>query len=564
MTIDIFRSDAASEPYVVLVSNRVVLPQPDDSPFVTPGTIVISTVSGKIVFVATEILPQASFPASTQYEDYGKMFLIPGLVDAHVHLNEPGRTEWEGFATGTRAAASGGVTTVIDMPLNAIPPTTTLDGFKVKLAAAQNQCWVDVGFYGGVIPGNADQLLPLVEAGVRGFKGFLIESGVEEFPAVSQEDIQLAMKTLKDTPTTLMFHAEMIPPITDSVGDAVARSEPPLAPKGDLNSYRTFLESRPQVFETYAIAEIIEQAHLAPQLHLHIVHLSATAAIPMLRKARADGVNITAETCFHYLGLASDFIEDGDTRHKCCPPIREQSNQDKLWDELLAGEDSCIRTVVSDHSPCTPELKLLPDHLAVQNQDQNSAMIRRPSLLHNDSGIDMTLPREKKSGDNCCSSNHEHSEHAAELSHVQQDAAAGPQGQGDFFAAWGGISSVGLGLPILHTTALKRGAPLSITDIVRLCCQATAQQVGLSHRKGALKVGMDGDVCVFDDEEQWVLRAGDMKWKNKCSPWEGHSFKGRVKATWLRGKQVYQHGGVNGGFVSGKPVGEAITERRVV
>lgn len=559
MTVSTFLPDAASEPLVVLVSNRAVLTQPDDSLLLTPATVAISSTTGKIVFVAPAIYPQESFPESTTYVDYGNKLIIPGLVDAHVHLNEPGRTEWEGFATGTRAAASGGVTTVIDMPLNAIPPTTTLEGFRVKLAAAQNQCWVDVGFYGGVIPGNADQLLPLVEAGVRGFKGFLIESGVDEFPAVSATDIALAMTTLKDTPTTLMFHAEMLPPITDSVGDGVTRSEPPLAPKGELTSYSTFLESRPPAFETYAIEEILSMADLAPQLHLHIVHLSATEAIPILRNARARGVNITAETCFHYLGLASDNIKDGDTRHKCCPPIREQSNQDKLWDELTAGEDSCIRTVVSDHSPCTPELKLLPDHLAVQ-PEQNT-MLRRPSLRFTDSGIDVTLPEEKPDHKTDCCGEHEH---AAELAHVHQDALAGPQGQGDFFAAWGGISSVGLGLPILYTTATKRAAPLSIVDIVRLCCQATAKQVGLSHRKGGLKVGMDGDVCVFDDEEEWVLRAGDMKWKNKCSPWEGHQFKGRVKETWLRGKKVYQLGGGNGGFVSVKPIGEAITERRVL
>ncbi|KAK3486607.1 allantoinase [Neurospora hispaniola] len=566
MTVLTFLPDAAAEPLVVLVSNRAVLTQPDDSLLLTPATIAISSTTGKIVFVAPTVLSKEAFPASSTYVDYGNKLILPGLVDAHVHLNEPGRTEWEGFATGTRAAASGGVTTVIDMPLNAIPPTTTLEGFKVKLAAAQGQCWVDVGFYGGVIPGNADQLLPLVEAGVRGFKGFLIESGVDEFPAVSSSDIALAMTTLKDTPTTLMFHAEMLPPITDSVGDGVTRSEPPLAPKGELTSYSTFLESRPPAFETYAIEEILSMAGLAPQLHLHIVHLSATEAIPILRNARARGVNITAETCFHYLGLASDDIEDGDTRHKCCPPIREQSNQDKLWAELTAGDDSCIRTVVSDHSPCTPELKLLPDHLSGQPEfdEQNGALLRRPSLRFTDSGIDVTLPEDlEKQNTNktdCCGSH----EHAAELSYVQQDAAAGPQGQGDFFAAWGGISSVGLGLPILHTTATKRGAPLSIVDVVRLCCQATAKQVGLSHRKGGLKVGMDGDICVFDDEEEWVLRAGDMKWKNKCSPWEGHQFKGRVRETWLRGTKVYQLGGGNGGFVSGVPVGEAITERRVV
>ena len=165
-----------SEPLTVLVSTRAVLTL-DDGLVLTPATIAVSPASGKIVSIVPAVLPQSSFPSAT-YIDHGSKLLIPGLVDAHVHLNEPGRTEWEGFNTGTRAAASGGVTTVVDMPLNAIPPTTTVAGFKEKLAASEGQCWVDVGFYGGVIPGNADELLPLVDAGVRGFKGFLIESGV--------------------------------------------------------------------------------------------------------------------------------------------------------------------------------------------------------------------------------------------------------------------------------------------------------------------------------------------------------------------------------------------------
>ncbi|GAW13661.1 hypothetical protein ANO14919_030500 [Xylariales sp. No.14919] len=526
---------SSPEALTVLVSTRAVLTLPDDSLFLTPASISISPATGKIVAIVATVLPKTSFPSSTTYIDYGSKLLMPGLVDAHVHLNEPGRTEWEGFNTGTRAAASGGVTTVVDMPLNAIPPTTTLAGFEEKLAASRGQCWVDVGFYGGVIPGNADELLPLVEAGVRGFKGFLIESGVEEFPAISSADIELAIKTLNGTPTTLMFHAEMIPPITDSVGDAVQHSEPPLAPKGTLKEYQTFLESRPPSFETYAIEEIISLAHLATNLHLHIVHLSATQAIPILKEARNRGVNITAETCFHYLGLAAEGVEDGDCRYKCCPPIREQLNQDGLWEELQA-DDSCIKTVVSDHSPCTPELKLLPPHL--------QTVSARPAIRHSDSGIDMR----------------------ADLDLIQKPPTTAAVG--DFFAAWGGISSVGLGLPILYSSAKKRAAAgykstPTIIDIVRLCSQATAKQVGLSHRKGALKVGMDADICVFDDTEEWILQSRGMHWKNRCSPWEGHHFTGRVKETWLRGQKVFQHGGANAGFIGMMPVGEAIVEKRI-
>ncbi|KAL2019935.1 hypothetical protein VTK56DRAFT_9027 [Thermocarpiscus australiensis] len=562
MTVQDIPQDA---PLVVLASTRTVVTLPDDSLVLTPATIMVSPATGKIVSVVPQVLPRSVFPPDALYQDYSPKLLLPGLVDAHVHLNEPGRTEWEGFDTGTKAAASGGVTTVIDMPLNAIPPTTTLAGFKEKLAASQGQCWVDVGFYGGVIPGNAHELLPLVEAGVRGFKGFLIESGVEEFPAVSSNDIALAMQTLKDTPTTLMFHAEMLPPITDSVGDAVQQSLPPLAPHGELSTYNTFLESRPPAFETYAVQEILSLAHLAPQLHLHIVHLSATECIPMLRKARQDGVNITAETCFHYLGLASDDIEDGDTRHKCCPPIRSRTNQDRLWDEI-ADADGCIKTIVSDHSPCTPELKLLPPHLQTPEH-----AYRRPPMHHTDSGIDVTMPGEAETKPEPEPETKPVATKPSVVDGSSSSSSHGPS-QGDFFAAWGGIASVGLGLPILHTIASERAeraargasasAGLSIVDVVRLCSQATARQVGLAHRKGGLRAGLDADVCVFDDGDAWTLRACDMRWRHRCSPWEGRTFRGRVHETWLRGRKVFELGGRNAGFVGGRPIGQAIVERR--
>ncbi|CAK7269029.1 Allantoinase [Sporothrix epigloea] len=607
--ISTVQTAAPSPELVVLASTRAVLTEPDNSLTLSPATIVISPQTGTIVSIAREVLPASAFTAATtQYVDYSPNVLMPGLVDAHVHLNEPGRTEWEGFYTGTRAAASGGVTTVVDMPLNAIPPTTTLHGFKEKLAASQGQCWVDVGFYGGIIPGNADQLLPLVEAGVRGFKGFLIHSGVDEFPAVSAQDIALAMKTLKDADTTLMFHAEMLPPIADSVGDAVQTSDPPLAPHGPLESYNTFLESRPPVFETCAIDEIVWLAPTAPKLHLHIVHLSATECIPILRRARDRGINITAETCFHYLGLASDNIADGDTRHKCCPPIRSQINQDGLWAEL-GRPNSVIKTIVSDHSPCTPDLKLLPGHLAVPAQRAVTALQAEeesPFMRHSDSGIDMTLPEDEAGArkPEMAASSVPVDEGISVLATPAEEEAAKMaivDKCGDFFAAWGGISSVGLGLPIIYTAAQARRAAAeasadvadhhthhqcadvdcdedsgtdggssssspssvpTIVDIVRLCSQATAEQVGLSHQKGGLRVGLDADICVFDDALQWTFTQGDMRWKNRCSPWEGHTFDGRVRATWLRGQAVYSLGGANGGFVGGRPTGMPLIEKR--
>ncbi|KAL9088057.1 MAG: hypothetical protein Q9165_006398 [Trypethelium subeluteriae] len=488
-------------PITVLASSRAVL-----SGSLTAGTIVISTITGKITSIFHSLLPPSDFPPGTPYIDHSPRILLPGLVDAHVHLNEPGRTEWEGFWTGTRAAAFGGVTTVIDMPLNAIPPTTTVANLKEKTTAAQGKCWVDVGFYGGIIPGNEKELQPLVREGVRGFKGFLIDSGVEEFPAVSSGDIRKAMAELADEPTTLMFHAEMIPPITASVGDDVQVSLPPLEPTGPLTAYQTFLDSRPSSFETYAISEILSLAHLAPDLPLHIVHLSATDAVPLLRQARAAGIKITSETCFHYLSLAAENIKEGDTRHKCCPPIRTQSNQDGLWNEMTRLDDSVIKTVVSDHSPCTPNLKLLPPHLA---------------------------------------------------SHVQEAKRADA---GDFFSAWGGISSVGLGLSILWTEGQRR-QNISIEDIIRWCCRNTAAQVGLERQKGDLAVGFDGDVAVFDDEANFIVEPSTMLFRNKCSPYEGMQLKGVVVETWLRGQKVFSR---NEGFVEkGGPKGRLLLEPRV-
>lgn len=489
------------------------------------ATIVISNATGKITATFDSVLPQSDFPPNTPYTDYSPHILLPGLVDAHVHLNEPGRTEWEGFHTGTQAAAFGGVTTVVDMPLNAIPPTTTVSGLQEKIKAAQGQCWVDVGFYGGIIPGNEGELKALVREGVRGFKGFLIDSGVDEFPAVSSSDIAKVFAELADEPTTVMFHAEMIPPIADSVGDDVQTSLPPLAPHGPLNAYSTFLESRPPSFETYAVEEILSLAHLAPNLPLHIVHLSAMQAIPLLRKARAQGINITAETCPHYLSLAAEQVALGDTRHKCCPPIRTQSNQDRLWEELGEHEgEGVIKTVVSDHSPCTPDLKMLPTHV--------------PGHVPPVKGVAGTLP-------------------------VDQD------GSGDFFSAWGGISSVGLGLPILWTEMSRRGLiaddmlrDKALMNVAKWCCVNTAAQVGLEKVKGELAVGFDADICVFDDEAEWVVEPSTMLFRNKCSPYQGRVMKGMVKETLLRGQKIFVRDGANAGFVGKSCTGQLLLEPR--
>ncbi|RKP12707.1 allantoinase [Piptocephalis cylindrospora] len=281
--------------------------------------------------------------------DAGYLTLLPGLVDAHVHLNEPGRTEWEGFFTGTRAAVQGGCTTVVDMPLNAIPPTTTVAHLDVKKRAAQGQCHVDVSLWGGMVPGNALEMRGMMEEGVGGFKGFLIDSGVEEFPAVTERDIRLAFEAVQGTKAVLMFHAEM---------ELEQDESSPRSKEQDPRAYTTFLESRPSRMEEKAIHLILRLCEEYQTVRCHIVHLSAASAIPALAEAQKRGVPVTVETCAHYLTLQSQDIPDGQTQYKCCPPIRDGRNKDLLWQGLLKG---VISMVVSDHSPCLSELKRLDE-----------------------------------------------------------------------------------------------------------------------------------------------------------------------------------------------------------
>ncbi|MGY1681509.1 allantoinase AllB [Geodermatophilus sp. SYSU D01176] len=268
--------------------------------------------------------------------------LLPGLVDSHVHVNEPGRTEWEGFASATRAAAAGGVTTVVDMPLNSVPPTTTVEALRAKRQAAQGQVAVDVAFWGGAVPGNLDQLRPLHEAGVVGFKCFLLDSGVPEFPPLDDAGLRAVLAELAGFSALLVAHAED--------ADAIAAAPPP-----DGASYPAFLASRPPAAEETAIGRLLTAAR-DTGARVHVVHLADADALPLLRRARAEGVRSTVETCPHYLTFAAEEVPDGATAFKCCPPIRESRHREALWAALADGD---IDLVVSDHSPCTPELKRL-------------------------------------------------------------------------------------------------------------------------------------------------------------------------------------------------------------
>ncbi|SDI10442.1 allantoinase [Actinokineospora alba] len=376
--------------------------------------------------------------------------LLPGLVDTHVHVNEPGRTEWEGFASATRAAAAGGVTTIVDMPLNSVPPTVDVDALRVKRKAAQGQVWVDTGFWGGAVPGNVSALRPLHDAGVFGFKCFLLHSGVDEFPHLTAAELDEAMRAVAAFDGLLIVHAE----------DADTIDHAPHEPGA---AYADFLRSRPRVAEDVAIAQVIELAK-STGCRAHILHLSSADALPMIAAARGEGVRLTVETCPHYLSFTAEEIGDGATQFKCCPPIREADNREQLWQALAEGVIDCV---VSDHSPCTPELKRLD--------------------------------------------------------------------LGDFAVAWGGISSIQLGLPAVWSGARERGHTLA--NVVEWMAERPATVAGLAN-KGRVAVGADADFCVFAPDAEFVVDPAALHHKNPITPYAGRALTGVVRETWLRGTRV--------------------------
>ncbi len=296
--------------------------------------------SGRIAAVAAH----DAVPAGAEVVDGGDAVVMPAVVDTHVHVNEPGRTDWEGFATATQAAAAGGVATIVDMPLNSVPPTTTLRAFEAKRAAARGQCHVDVGFWGGVVPGNLSELAAMTGAGVLGFKCFLVESGVDEFRHVGERELRPAMAELSRIGAPLLVHAEAPGPIAAAASAG-----------GDPRRYATYLASRPRSAENEAI-ELMARLCRETRARTHIVHHSSSDALATLRAARAEGLPLSAETCPHYLRFAAEEIPDGATQFKCAPPIRERENREALWRALREGT---LAMVASDHSPCTPALKRL-------------------------------------------------------------------------------------------------------------------------------------------------------------------------------------------------------------
>ncbi|WP_218903183.1 allantoinase AllB [Amycolatopsis endophytica] len=302
------------------------------------GAYSVGVDAGRIVAVEAGL----SLSADRVIELGEDVVLMPGLVDTHVHVNDPGRSEWEGFGTATRAAAAGGVTTLVDMPLNSLPPTVDPDALEVKRKAARGRVHVDVGFWGGAIPGNGEALPALHEAGVFGFKCFLLHSGVDEFPPLDDAELEADLRILAGLGALMIVHAEDASTVEG-------------APRPHGSRYAGFLASRPREAENRAIARVIELARRTGA-RAHILHLSSSDALPLISRARAEGVALTVETCPHYLSFTAEEIRDGATQFKCCPPIRESANRELLWQGLADGVIDCV---VSDHSPCTPELKRL-------------------------------------------------------------------------------------------------------------------------------------------------------------------------------------------------------------
>jgi len=410
-----------------------------------------------------DVVPTDEVPQGAAVYDCGDRALLPGLVDVHVHVNEPGRTEWEGFETATCAAAAGGVTTFVDMPLNSSPVTTNVPALQQKLAAACGKLSVDVAFHGGLVPGSADQVAALIDAGVVGIKAFLVHSGIDEFPNATEADLRAAMPILAERGIPLLVHAEL--------------ESPDARPAG--RTYASYLASRPAEWENRAVRLAIKlcREYRCP---VHIVHLSSAEVLDDLRAAKSAGLPLTVETCPHYLCFIADEIADGDTRFKCAPPIRGRENREALWGALREG---VIDLIASDHSPCPPELK------------------RRTA--------------------------------------------------GDFGKAWGGISSLQVGMSAVWTQARRRG--FALPDLARWMSAAPARLCGLATRKGGIRVGADADLVVFEPDQRWTILGDSLLHRHKVTPYDRADVTGRVEAAFVRGTLVCE-----GGRRPAPPTGQCI------
>jgi allantoinase len=462
---------------LIIRSARVVLPDG-----VRAASICIS--DGRIARVDLSSLDQLGTQAGERDEliDVGDLMVSPGIVDTHVHVNEPGRTEWEGFDTATRAAAAGGVTTIVDMPLKSVPATTTVAALEVKRAAARGRVHVDVGFWGGVIPGNAGELDALVDAGVRGFKCFLVPSGVPEFGAVDEADLRLALPILARRGVPLLVHAEA-PQVIAACGmrnaDSNADSNPPSKPQSAIRNpqYAVYLATRPPEAEVEAVRMMIRLAREFG-VHVHVVHIACAEAVREVADAKAARARITAETCPHYLTFAAEDIPDGATEFKCAPPIREARHREALWDGLLGG---ALDMIATDHSPAPPAMKCPGDFMRAWG------------------GIA-----------------------SLELSLAAVWSRVGPLFQG-------------------RQSGDSKGVALQedLCAVARWMSERPAALAGLGARKGRIAAGFDADLVVWDPDASVVVEPASLQQRHKMTPYAGRRLHGRVHTTFVRGARVW-------------------------
>jgi len=411
-----------------------------------------------------EVLSPNRVPAGAEVRDFGHAALLPGLVDSHVHLNDPGRADWEGFETGTQSAAAGGYTLLVDMPLNCLPATTDIGALEAKRRAAAGRCWVDWRAWGGIVEDNQQCIPSLAGAGVAGFKCFLVNPGIDGFTMVTEPQLRSALPDVAKTGLPLLVHAELPEPIDSAVHRLQG---------ADWTRFETFLASRPEEAELAAIRLLLSLCR-EYRFRLHIVHLSASQALADLRSARNEGLPVSVETCPHYLHLTAEAVPRGATQFKCAPPVRGGANREALWQGL---RDRLIDLVATDHSPCPPQMKRFRE--------------------------------------------------------------------GDFRDAWGGIASLSMALPVMYTEARERG--FSLGDIARWMSHEPAKLAGCDERKGRIAPGFDADLVIFDTESERTVTEDLLYYRHPVSPYLGETLRGKVQATYLRGKAIFENGEFPGG-----------------
>jgi allantoinase len=491
----------AVESVLVVRSHRIVLPEGERS----AALHIADGVIERIVEYASDD------PTGAKVFNVPNLVISPGLVDTHVHINEPGRTAWEGFDTATRAAAAGGITAVVDMPLNSVPATTCVAALQAKLNAARAQCHVDVGFWGGVVPGNTAELEPLIDAGVRGFKCFLVPSGVDEFPAVSEADLRQALPILARRHVPLLVHAE----IAESVATAPAHVNPQAASPNPR--YGAYLDSRPASMELEAIRMLIRLAEEF-RTRVHIVHVSSAQGVEAIARARAAWVPITAETCPHYLTFAAEEIPDGATEFKCAPPIRESAHRQALWDGLASG---VLDLIATDHSPSPPELKTPGDFTRAWGGIA-SLELSLPAVW---TAYQAAVGRGGQSS----------------LTHRQTavslvDAAAAGDGETLRYTA-GATGGRGPWETVVSLPA--EAASAARVDLARWMSAAPAALAGLGDRKGRIAEGLDADLVVWDPDAEFCVEPEHLQQRHKLTPYAGRTLLGTVLTTFVRGERVW-------------------------